>query len=111
MNHALTAEDLYIEMKRMPQVERVRTDFGIERLVLASNAFHEDDFTHEQVFGETHQEPFSALEAAQYLEVSVPTLRRYVQSGKLTPSHLVGRNQIFSAQTLRAFKRSHGSRG
>ncbi|HLA33548.1 MAG TPA: helix-turn-helix domain-containing protein [Rhodocyclaceae bacterium] len=106
MNHALTAEDLYIEMKRMPQVERVRF-FSL----LASNAFHEDDFTHEQVFGETHQEPFSALEAAQYLEVSVPTLRRYVQSGKLTPSHLVGRNQIFSAQTLRAFKRSHGSRG
>ena len=65
----------------------------------------------DQVFGETHQEPFSAWEAAEYLEVSVPTLRRYVQSGKLVPSHVVGRNQMFSAQTLRAFKRSRGSRG
>ena len=85
MNHALTAEDLYTEMKRMPTTERVRF-FSL----LASNAFREDDFTHDQVFGETHQEPFSAWEAAEYLEVSVPTLRRYVQSGKLVPSHVVG---------------------
>jgi len=51
---------------------------------------------------------FSAWEAAEYLEVSVPTLRRYVQSGKLVPSHVVGRNQMFSTQTLRAFKRTRG---
>jgi len=106
MSHTLTAEELYAEMKRMSANERVRF-----LSMLASNAFREDDFTHEQVFGETHQEPFSAWEAAEYLEVSVPTLRRYVQSGKLVPSHVVGRNQIFSAQTLRAFKRSRGTRG
>ena len=103
MNHALTAEDLFSEMKRMPAAERVKF-FSL----LTSNAFREDDFTHEQVFGQLQQEPFSAGEAAEYLEVSVPTLRRYVQSGKLVPSHLVGRNQMFSTQTLRAFKRSRG---
>ena len=100
MSHALTAEDLFSEMKRMPTGERVKF-FSL----LTSNAFREDDFTHEQVFGQLQQEPFSAVEAAEYLEVSVPTLRRYVQSGKLVPSHLVGRNQMFSVQTLRAFKR------
>lgn len=100
MSHALTAEDLFSEMKRMPAMERIRF-FSL----LTSNAFREDDFTHEQVFGHLQQEPFSAGEAAEYLEVSVPTLRRYVQSGKLVPSHTVGRNQMFSAQTLRAFKR------
>ena len=103
MSHALTAEDLFSEMKRMPTAERVKF-FSL----LTSNAFREDDFTHEQVFGQLQQEPFSAGEAAEYLEVSVPTLRRYVQSGKLVPSHLVGRNQMFSSQTLRAFKRSRG---
>ncbi len=103
MSHALTAEDLFSEMKRMPTAERVKF-FSL----LTSNAFREDDFTHEQVFGQLQQEPFSAGEAAEYLEVSVPTLRRYVQSGKLVPSHLVGRNQMFSTQTLRAFKRSRG---
>ena len=101
MSHALTAEDLFSEMKRMPTGEGFKF-FSL----LTSNAFREDDFTHEQVFGQLQQEPFSAGEAAEYLEVSVPTLRRYVQSGKLVPSHLVGRNQMFSTQTLRAFKRS-----
>ena len=105
MNHALTAEDLYTEMKRMPTTERVRF-FSL----LASNAFREDDFTNDQVFGDTYQAPFSAWEAAEYLEVSVPTRRRYVQSGKLVPSHVVGRNQMFAAQTLRAFKRMSRSR-
>lgn len=100
MSHVLTAEDLFSEMKRMPTDERVKF-FSL----LTSNAFREDDFTHEQVFGQLKHEPFCAGEAAEYLEISVPTLRRYVQSGKLVPSHLVGRNQMFSTQTLRAFKR------
>ena len=105
MNHALTAEDLYTEMKRMPTTERVRF-FSL----LANSAFREDDFTHAQVFGQTHQEPFSAGEAAEYLEISIPTLRRYVQSGRLAPSYTVGRNQMFSADTLRTFKRSRARR-
>lgn len=100
MNQTLTAEDLFSEMKRMPAMERIRF-FSL----LTGNAFRDDDFTHEQVFGHLQQEPFSAAEAAEYLEISVPTLRRYVQSGKLVPSYVVGRNQMFSAQTLRVFKR------
>ena len=101
MNHSLTAEDLLSEMKRMPAMERVRF-FSL----LTGSAFRDEDFTHEQVFGHLQQEPFSAAEAAEYLEISVPTLRRYVQTGKLVPSHVIGRNQMFSAQALRAFKRS-----
>ncbi len=101
MNHALTAEDLFTEMRRMPAAERVRF-FSL----LTGNAFHEDDFTHEEVFGHLQHEAFSALEAAQYLEVSLPTLRRYVQSGKLVPGHTVGRNQMFAASALRSFKRA-----
>ena len=85
----------------MPAAERVRF-FSL----LTGNAFREDDFTHDQVFGHLQQEPFSASEAAEYLEVSVPTLRRYVQSGKLVPSHTVGRNHMFAANALRAFKRN-----
>ena len=101
MNQTFKAEDLFSEMKRMPAKERARF-FSL----LTGNAFRDDDFSHEQVFGHLQQDPFSALKAAEYLEVSVPTLRRYVQSGKLVPSHVVGRNQMFSAQTLRALKRT-----
>jgi excisionase family DNA binding protein len=64
------------------------------------------NFSHEQVFGHLEREPLSAWEAAEYLEVSLPTLRRHVQAGKLRPSHTVGRNQLFSASDLRAYKRT-----
>jgi excisionase family DNA binding protein len=100
MNQSITAEDLYAEMKLMPSSERIRF-FSM----LTSNAFREDDFTHEQVFGTVHREPFSVPEAAEYLEVSVPTLRRYVQSGKLRPVQVIGRSQLFDAADLRSFKR------
>jgi hypothetical protein len=96
----MTALDLFSEMKSMPAAERVKF-FSL----LASKAFREDEFSHEQVFGQLQQKPFSARDAAAYLEVSMPTLRRYVQSGRLVPTHIVGRNQMFSTQSLRAFKR------
>ena len=101
MNHALTAQDLFTEMKRMPATERVKF-FSL----LSSNAFRDDDFSHEQVFGRLEREPLSAREAAEYLEVSLPTLRRYVQADKLRPGHTVGRSQLFSASDLRSFKRA-----
>lgn len=102
MKQNLTAEELYFEMKRMPSAERSRF-----LSMLVESAFREDEFTHEQVFGSVHAEPFSVPEAAEYLEVSVPTFRRYVQAGKIRPFQVIGRNQLFDASTLRAFKRSH----
>ncbi|MDA3902206.1 MAG: helix-turn-helix domain-containing protein [Desulfuromusa sp.] len=101
MNMSITAEDLYAEMERMPSSERTRFF-----LLLASKVFHEEDYTHDQVFGAVHREPFSVPEAAEYLEVSVPTLRRYVQSGKLRPTQIIGRSQLFDASDLRTLKRS-----
>ena len=101
MNHALTAQDLFSEMLRMPATERAKFF-----LLLSTNAFRDDDFSHEQVFGHLAREPLSAADAAEYLEISLPTLRRYVQAKKLIPSHVVGRNQMFSANDLRAYKRN-----
>ncbi len=101
MNHALTAQDLFSEMRRMPATERAKFF-----LLLSTNAFRDDDFSHEQVFGHLAREPLSAAEAAEYLEISLPTLRRCVQAGKLIPSHVVGRNQMFAANDLRAYKRN-----
>jgi excisionase family DNA binding protein len=59
---------------------------------------------HELVFGHLKNTRFSAEQAAEYLEVSQPTLRRYVQSGRLKPSHVVGRSQLFSTADLRRLK-------
>ena len=60
---------------------------------------------HQQVFGHLEHDSFSAAEAAEYLEISLPTLRRYVQSGKLKPSQVIGRNPLFATSELRQFKR------
>ena len=70
-NQSLKAEDLFFEMKRMPAVERPRF-FSL----LTGNAFRDDDFSHEQVFGHLQREPFSAWGAAEDLEVPVATLLR-----------------------------------
>ena len=61
-------------------------------------------YNHEQVFGHLKGEAFSVEEAAEFLEVSLSTLRRYVQSGKLKPSAVIGRSQLFSTSDLKLLK-------
>ena len=100
MGRTTTAEELFATVKGMPAEERARF-FSM----LGANAFAQD-FTHAQVFGDLAGEEFTAGESAEYLEVSMATFRRYVQSGRLNPSHVVGRNQLFATKTLKAFKRS-----
>ena len=100
MGPTLTANELFFQIKQMPSDERIKFF-----TMIAANAFREDDLTHEQVFGHLDREPFSAIEAAQYLEVSLPTLRRYVQAGRIKPCQTIGRSQLFSTADLRALKR------
>ena len=98
MTLAMTAEDIFSHVQQMPAKERIRF-FSL----IATSAFKEDS-THEEVFGHLKNTRFSAEQAAEYLEVSLPTLRRYVQSGWLKPSHVVGRSQLFSTADLRRLK-------
>jgi len=100
MSHAITAEELFTTIISMPSTERARF-FAL----LGANAFQED-YSHEQVFGDLANDEFTASEAAEYLEVSLATFRRYVQSGKINSSHIVGRNQFFATKVLKSFKRS-----
>lgn len=98
MTLAMTAEDIFSHVQQMPAKERIRF-FSL----IATSAFKEDS-THVEVFGHLKNTRFSAEQAAEYLEVSLPTLRRYVQSGRLKPSHIVGRSQLFSTADLRRLK-------
>jgi excisionase family DNA binding protein len=97
------------------RVEKIKLDFAIEldrfRRDLKTTAaeFAKElgvDFSYEQVFGHLSRQPLSAAEAAEYLGISLLTLRRYVQAEKLLPSHIVGRKQMFSVNDLRAYKRN-----
>jgi len=65
MSHAVTAQDLFFEMKRMPPAERVKF-FAL----LSENAFRDDDFSHGQVFGHLEGETLSAAEAAEAAEAA-----------------------------------------
>ncbi len=64
------------------------------------------NYSHADVFGEVNLAEFRAAEAAEYLEVSMATFRRFVQSGKVAPARVVGRNQFFAAAALKALKTS-----
>lgn len=96
-----TAEDLFAAMKEMPPSERVRFF-----TLLGETAFEKDNFSHAEVFGDVLSAEFTVEEAAEYLEVSVSTFRRYVQGKKMAPVHVIGRNQFFSAADLTSFKKS-----
>ena len=105
MSHATTAEELFEDLQALPATER-----GKFFLLLESQAFRDDNFTHEQVFGHLEDELFTVQEAAEYLEMSAPNFRRYVRRGQITPVQTVGRNQMFATRPLKAFKRALNSR-
>ena len=95
----MTAEDLFAHIQKMPAKERIKF-FSL----IAINAFQEAEYSHEQVFGHLRNATFSAEEAAEFLEISLPTLRRYVQAGRLKPTSTIGRSQLFSSSDLKLLK-------
>lgn len=101
MAHAMTAEGLFQDLKLMPVAERQK--FFV---ILSTNAFRGEDMSHEELFGHLTGDEFTAQEAAEYLEVSMSTFRRFVAGGKLNPNSTVGRNQMFAVPDLKAFKKA-----
>jgi excisionase family DNA binding protein len=101
MAHAMTAEDLFQDLKQLPASE-LQKFFGI----LSARAFRSDDLSHEQLFGHLADDTFTAAEAAEYLEISMSTFRRHVAGGKIGASETVGRNQLFAVQDLKRFKKA-----
>lgn len=100
MSNELTAENVFLQIKEMPQKERVKLF-----TLVVNNAFRDqENFSHEEVFGHLRTELFSSEEAATYLEISLPTLRRLVQSKRLQPKQVVGRSQLFTVHDLKFLK-------
>lgn len=95
----ITAEKVYREILEMPLKER-------EKLfsVIARRGFDKDSYSHNEVFDEIRQSPFTVKEAAEYLEVAEITLRRWIKAGNIKHER-VGRNIVFDADELKAFKK------
>lgn len=94
----ITAEKVYKEILEMPIKER-------EKLftVIARKGFEKDVFSHDEVFDDIRRSPFTVKEAAEYLEVSEITLRRWIKAGKIR-SERIGRNIFFEIDELKAIK-------
>jgi len=60
-------------------------------------------YTHDEVFSNIRQSPFTIKEAAEYLEVAEITVRRWVKSGILKSKRL-GKNIVFDVDVLKEFK-------
>jgi len=95
----ITAEKVYREILEMPLKER-------EKLfsVIARRGFEKDSYSHNEVFDEIRQSPFTVKEAAEYLEVAEITLRRWIKAGNIKHER-VGRNIVFDPDELKAFRK------
>ena len=83
----------------MPVAEREKLFATIAR-----RGFEKDLYSHDEVFDDIRQSPFTVKEAAEYLEVAEITLRRWVKAGKINYKRM-GRNIVFDADKLKAFKK------
>jgi len=95
----ITAKKVYKEILEMQLKER-------EKLfaVIARKGFEKDFYSHEEVFDEIRQSPFTVKEAAEYLEIAEITLRRWIKAGNVKYKR-VGRNIVFDPDELKSFKR------
>lgn len=66
----------------------------------------QENFNHQQVFGELENALFTATEAAEYLEVSIATFRRYLKTQKITAESGIGSTHLYSLNSLREFKKA-----
>ena len=97
----ITAEKIYKDMLEMPIEER-------EKLfaVIARRGFEKELYSHDEVFDDLRQAPFTLREAAGYLEIAEITLRRWIKARKLKYKK-VGRNIVFESDELKAFKKAN----
>jgi len=94
----ITDEKVYRKILEMPLKER-------EKLfaVIARRGFEKDLYSHDEVFDEIRQSPFTVREAAEYLEVAEISLRRWIKAGNIKHKR-VGRSIVFDPDDLKAYK-------
>ena len=95
----ITAEKVYKDILSMPLKEREKLFSAIAR-----KGFEKDLYSHDEVFDDIRQSPFTIKEAAEYLEIAEITLRRWVKAGTINCKR-VGRNIVFDPDELKAFKK------
>ena len=100
--NTITAEKVFSDLQKISSSEREKFFH-----LLAEKAFRdEDNCTHKELFGDLKDAYFTASEAAEYLEISMATFRRYVRDGKITAKSEVGSTHLFFLDDLRELKKA-----
>jgi hypothetical protein len=96
-----TARELFSTLQQLPTDERQQFF-----MLLANSLGEQENFSHQQVFGDLENALFTATEAAEYLEVSIATFRRYLKTQKIIADSEVGSTHLYSLNSLREFKKA-----
>jgi DNA-directed RNA polymerase specialized sigma24 family protein len=96
-----TAEAVFQNLQNLPSKERTKF-FQL----LGEVSLDAENQRHEQVFGHLNGAEFTAAQAADYLDVSMSTFRRYVYTKRLKASGRIGRSDMFATKELKIFKRA-----
>lgn len=94
----MNRDPVYREIINMPVGEREKLFAAIAR-----RGFEKDLYTYEEVFEDLAGSPFTIREAAEYLEVSEITIRRWVKAGRLKDRR-IGKRIVFDPSVLREKK-------
>lgn len=98
--NTLNAEKLFSSLQQLNNEERQHF-FNL----LSERAFGTpDNMTHQALFGDLKDAEFTAQEAAQYLDISIATFRRYLKDQKIVASSTVGNVHLYSLGELKKFR-------
>ena len=112
MNAIYTAEQLFSTLQqtleKMSAGEREKFFVLVSaRAFLGSqNNSRDNNLSHEELFGHLKDEEFTAKDAAAYLDVSIPTFRRYIAEGKIKACSEVGSSHLYPLMALRELKKA-----
>ena len=94
-----TAEQIFNELQKIPFAEQEKF-FGL----LAKKVFHDDDINYDDLSGNFEESLLTAKDAADFLDISLPTLRRYIRDKKIRSAKKIGTSHLFDIDDLRDFK-------
>jgi len=106
-----TAETLIKEIYLLPLKEREKIAHHLIHYGIRATAAEKPEVLDLLAWqDEISQKPFNLKQAAEYLGVSVVTLRRWIKTGHI-PAYKAGRAYTFDVLGLKQFKKDHLTSG
>lgn len=99
-----TAQELFTTLQQLPFSERQHF-FELLAGKIASDT-EQENFSHEEVFGHLQNAQFTATQAAEYLDISIATFRRYVRDKKIVPVTEVGSTHLYALEDLSEMRKA-----